>query len=364
MNIREKATDLGFDKVGFARVGELPKADFLREWLAQGMHGDMAYMENIEARLDPSKVLPGARSVVCVLKNYYTDIPQSRDPLEGVVSRYAWGDDYHDSLKDKLHELRRFIEESTGAPAKACVDTNAVMEKLWARQAGLGWQGKHSNLLSRELSSWFFLGEILSAADLQPDAPHKEDYCGTCTACIDVCPTRAIVAPYVVDSRKCIAYLTIEHRGKIPRELRPKMGNLIFGCDLCQDVCPWNKHAKVALDPEFQPREGLTAPRLGEFMDMTVEDFRRRFRGSPIKRAKRGGFLRNVAIALGNSGSPEAVPPLVKGVKDEDPLVRAHAAWGLGRIGTEEARRALEEQRAIESDPSVLEEILQVIGDQ
>jgi epoxyqueuosine reductase len=353
-SIREKASALGFEKVGVARVGALPHADFLRSWLGDGFHGDMGYMaREPERREDPSKLLPGARAVVCVAKNYHTPGRHPENGLAGRISRYAWGDDYHDVLMGKLHELRSHVE-SLGGRAKVCVDTSAVLEKPWAQRAGLGWQGKHSNLIARDLSSWFFLGEILTDLDLEPDAPHARDFCGTCTRCIDLCPTKAIVAPYVVDSRRCIAYLTIEHRGPIPRELRPLMGNLVFGCDICQDVCPWNKFAKVAPEREFYARDGNLAPSLPGLMGLSREEFARRFKDSPVRRAKYAGFLRNVAVALGNSGDPAAVPVLERALAHDEPLVRGHAAWALGRLG---AREALERRLAVEPDPGVREEI-------
>jgi epoxyqueuosine reductase len=282
-----------------------------------------------------------------VVKNYNGPGSHSRDPRVGRISRYAWGDDYHDVLLDKLHELRRHVER-LGGNVKVCVDTNAVLEKPWAQAAGLGWQGKHSNLITRDLGSWFFLGEALTDLDLEPDAPHAKEYCGTCTRCIDLCPTKAIVAPYVVDSRKCIAYLTIEHRGSIPRELRPLMGNLVFGCDICQDVCPWNKFAKVAPEREFHAREGNLTPALIGLLGMTREEFNLRFKDSPVKRAKHAGFLRNVAVALGNSNDQAAIPALEKALEHEEPLVRAHAAWALGRLG---AQGILERRR--EKEPAV-----------
>ena len=353
-SIRNRARELGFEKVGIARVGEAPHGRFLGEWLDRDYHGEMAYMaRSPERRTDPAKVLPGARSLVCVIKNYQSPGVHSADPRVGRISRYAWGDDYHDVLLEKLHELRRHVER-LGGNAKVCVDTNAVLEKPWAQQAGLGWQGKHSNILSRDLGSWFFLGEVLTDLDLDADAPHGEEYCGTCRACIDLCPTKAIVAPYVVDSRKCIAYLTIEHRGAIPRELRPLMGNLVFGCDICQDVCPWNKFAQVAPEREFYAREGNLTPSLIELMGLTRDEFNRRFKASPVKRAKHTGFLRNVAIALGNSNDPAAIPALETALFHDEPLVRAHAAWALGRLG---AREALERRRAVEPAAEVLEEI-------
>jgi len=353
-SIRSKARELGFEKVGIVRVGAAPYGEFLEAWLGRDYHGDMAYMaRSPERRTDPARVLPGARSLVCVVKNYQSPGVHSEDPRLGRVSRYAWGDDYHDVLFEKLHELGRHLE-SLGGRAKVCVDTNAVLEKPWAQKAGLGWQGKHSNLIARDLGSWFFLGEVLTDLDLEPDAPHVDEYCGSCTACIDLCPTKAIVAPYVVDSRKCIAYLTIEHRGSIPRELRPLMGNLIFGCDICQDVCPWNRFAQVAPEREFYARDGNLAPSLIGLLGMTREDFQRRFKGSPVKRAKYAGFLRNVAIALGNSKDPAAIPALEKALLHEEPLVRGHAAWALGRLG---ARAILERRLPLEPLPEVRAEI-------
>ena len=353
-SIRSRALELGFEKVGIARVGEAPHAGFLRQWLSREFHGEMAYMERgPERRMDPSKVLPGARSIVCVAKNYQSPGTHSEDPRVGRISRYAWGDDYHGVLLEQLHVLRAHVA-SLGGAAKVCVDTNAVLEKPWAQRAGLGWQGKHTNLIARDLGSWFFLGELITDLELDPDPPHEEDFCGTCTSCIDLCPTRAIVAPYVLDSRRCIAYLTIEHRGAIPRELRPLMGNLVFGCDICQDVCPWNKYAKVAPEREFYAREGLRAPVLIELLGMTRDDFNRRFKDSPVKRAKHSGFLRNVCVALGNSGDRSAVPALEKALEHDEPLVRAHAAWALGRLG---AREALERRRGLEATDEVREEI-------
>lgn len=357
--IAGRARELGFDRVGFAGVGEPDRASFFPEWLRRRFHGEMDYMaREPERRQDVARLLPGARTVVVVAKNYYT--PHARpvgEPSRGVISRYAWGDDYHDVLGEKLRELRAFIEER-GARAKVCVDTSAVLEKLWAERAGIGWQGKHSNVLSEDLSSWFFLGEIVTDAVLEPDRP-VPDRCGTCARCIDLCPTGAITAPYVVDARRCIAYLTIEHRGPIPRELRPLMGNLIFGCDICQDVCPWNRHAQVAPEAAFHPREGLRAPKLVEFLGMTREEFARRFRGSPIRRAKRAGFLRNVCIALGNSGDRTAVPALARALEDGEPLVRGHAAWALGRLM---ARGILESRLEVEKDPEVVSEIRHALG--
>lgn len=357
--IKDKAKALGFEKAGIARVGAAPHGEFLREWLGRGFHGEMEYMARApERRADPALLWPGARSVICVAKSYFVPEPVCRDPRAGRISRYAWGTDYHEVLSEKLRELVRFVE-GLGGRVKACVDTAAILEKPWAQAAGLGWQGKHSNLIARDLGSWFFLGEVVTDLDLEPDAPIRKDFCGTCTRCIDHCPTRAIVAPYVVDARRCISYLTIEHHGPIPRDLRPFLGNLIFGCDLCQDVCPWNKFARPAPEKEFLPREGLRAPALVELLGMTREEFARRFRASPVKRARYAGFLRNVAVALGNSGDPGAVPALERALEHEEPLVRAHAAWALGRLGAREALRA---RREHEKDPVVCAEIEAALG--
>jgi epoxyqueuosine reductase len=358
VRIREKARELGFDEAGVARLGKEPPGvrNYVR-WTAGKMHGGMKYMERAHERLKPWKILPDVRSVVCVLKNYYAESPAADDPMRGAVARYAQGDDYHDVLGPRMQALCAYIEQSARAPAKWYVDTGPILEKPWAREAGLGWPGKHTVLISRRYSSWFFLGVVFVAADLDPDPPHEKDHCGTCTRCIEACPTGAIVKPYVLDARKCISYLTVEHGGAIPWERRAGMGNRIFGCDACLDACPWNRFARPASDGALQPRGDLQAPRLDELMKMSDADFQRRFRRSPIRRAGRDAFLRNVAVALGNSGSPEAVGPLVRGLGDEDVLVRMHAAWGLGRLETGEAMRALEARRETETVKEVRKEI-------
>jgi epoxyqueuosine reductase len=357
--VKARAVELGFDQVGIAPVDALSERDRYLEWIAQHYEGTMGYMaRRVEERLDPMKYLAGAKTVVVVAKNYYTDPPAGGPPDRGFISRYAWGEDYHHVLGRKLEELAQELRDQ-GAKAKVCVDTAPVLEKAWAQAAGIGWQGKHSNVISKEFSSWIFLGEILTDAELAYDAPFAKGHCGMCTRCIDVCPTGAIVAPYVVDARLCISYLTIEHRGVIPRELRPKMGNLIFGCDLCQDVCPWNRFAKKVEEPGFWPREGNYLPALAELAGLSNEEFRRRFRGSPVLRAKRSGFVRNVVIALGNSRSPEAVEPLGRALRDSDAVVRLHAAWALGQIGTPKANELLSGRLSEESDEAVRAEIRQ-----
>ncbi|MBI3273179.1 MAG: tRNA epoxyqueuosine(34) reductase QueG [Planctomycetes bacterium] len=349
------AREAGFDAVGFCPVEPLAEGELLAEWLALGYHASMEWMRrHLATCRDPRELLPGARAVVCVAKNYFTPGEHAPGGLTGRISRYAWGADYHRVLGERLEALVDAVRrEAPGCSARRCVDTSAVLEKVWGARAGLGWQGKHTNLITRQLGSWVFLGELLTDLDLVPGplAPPHRDHCGRCVRCIDACPTRAIVAPYVVDSNLCISYLTIEHRGPIPIGLRPLMGNRIFGCDDCQDVCPWNRFARKAEGGEFLARPGNHLPDLLELSRLSDAEFKQRFRGSAILRAKRAGFVRNVVVALGNSGDPAAVPALVRALADPDAVVRGHAAWALGRLGGEEARSALFARAALEADP-------------
>ena len=364
MRLRKEGARLGFFKVGVAPAGPLPGSPNLDHWIGQGMHGEMAYMEAQAAkRKNPALVLEDVRSMVMLAMNYNCGKHPSDEPLRGRISRYAWGDDYHRLVQDRLRLLQDFIlREAPEARMVYYVDTGPVMEKAWGARTSLGWMGKHTNLISREQGSWFFIGVILLNLELEFDSP-EDDYCGTCTRCIDACPTRAIVAPYVVDARLCISYLTIELRGPIPRPLRPLIGNRIFGCDDCQEVCPWNRFAVATPEREFYPREGHQMPELAPLVRITADEFNRRFRGSAIRRAKRDGFVRNVVVALGNSRRPEAVPALAAAIKDRSALVRAHAAWALGQIDTRESRRLLEAARATESDSAVKEEITLALKD-
>lgn len=299
--IKAKALEIGFHKVGIARAGEVRSGGLLEEWLSRGFHGTMTWMENHrEKRSDPREVLPDARSIVCVALNYYTPDSHSEDSSIGKISRYAWGDDYHEVVKDKLFLLLEAIRTlEPNVRGKCCADTAPVMDKYWAVEAGIGWQGKHSNVITRNLGSWIFLGEILLDVELKYDAPIK-DYCGSCTKCIDACPTVAITQPYVVDSRRCISYLTIEYRGdEFPPDTAGQFENWIFGCDVCQDVCPWNKKFSQPTDiTAFKQREANTTASLHELSRMTEEDFARRFATSAVKRAKLRGFLRNVLHAI------------------------------------------------------------------
>ncbi len=356
--IREAASDEGFDRCAAAPVAALEAAPRLREWLRQGLHGEMAWLErNVDRRCEPGVVVPGARSVLVLTRDYGTSHAATEDPRLGRLSRYAWGDEYHEVLGAAVQRLygriQRLCPEAVG---RYYVDTGPVMEKAWAELAGLGWIGKHTNLLGARTGSWFFLAAIILNVDLDYGTPER-DRCGTCRACIDVCPTQAIVAPYVLDARRCISYLTIEHRGPIPRSLREPIGNRIFGCDDCQDVCPWNRFARMTEDPAFAPRPENEAPSLRELMRLDREDFRRRSRHSPVRRAKYAGFLRNVAVALGNSGDPDSAPVLAERLRDDEPLIRGHCAWALGRLGGQTALDSLTAARAAETDAWVSEEI-------
>jgi epoxyqueuosine reductase len=358
--IAGKAMAVGFDKIGFARA-RLPESDDpFREWLARGYHGEMAWMARAaERRTDASRSLEGALSLVCCGLSYYRGAPVEAPAGFGVISSYAQGEDYHRVLGEKLKDVAAFIEARASVPTRIYVDTGPLLEKSYAAAAGLGWLGKHSNLLSREGSSWFFLGEILVPLPLAPSpaATPERNHCGTCTRCLSACPTGAIVEPYVVDSRLCISYLTIELRGFTPRELRPLIGNRIYGCDDCQDVCPWNRFAVKSEVSAFLPREPLASMDLAGILRMSRAEFLEATRGSAIRRAGYGGFLRNAAIALGNARDPRGIPALVQALGHEEALVRGHAAWALGAIGDSRARAPLESRLDDESEREVRDEI-------
>ena len=356
--IRTKAMALGFDKVGFSRAGPLGSRSGLEKWLESGHQGEMHWMsKNAAKRQDPSLILAQVRTILSVAINYYQPLDHSENPGHGKISRYAWGLDYHHVLKSRLKTLAGWIAETLpAANGLFYSDTGPVMDKVWAHKAGLGWIGKHSNLISRDQGSWLFLGEILLDLEL-PESGESGNFCGSCQRCLDACPTGAIVAPYVVDSRLCISYLTIELRGPVPLELRPLIGNRIFGCDDCQDVCPWNRFAQPSLEKAFYPAPGNHAPVLMKLMRISRQEFSQRFRLSPIRRCGYAGFLRNVAIALGNSGLPETVPSLKIALHHPESLVRRHGAWALGRIGDREARSELLQATRSESDPCVRSEI-------
>jgi epoxyqueuosine reductase len=304
--------------------------------------------------------------VVSVGMIYHTqpNLPAHIDESRGRIARYARGDDYHEIIKARLDTLRDKITALCGhrVEARPFVDSGPVLERDFAGMAGLGWIGKNTNLISPQKGSWFFLGELFLNISLAYDKPIR-DRCGRCDLCLKACPTQAFAGPYILDARRCISYLTIELKGWMPLHLRPLIGNHIFGCDICQDVCPYNAKAASTSEPGFAPREGLHAPALVELLGLSDEEFRRRFRGSPIRRAKRRGLLRNVAVALGNSGSLQAVPAPKAALLDHEPLVRGHAAWALGRIGGTEALTALQARLKAEVDPAVRDEIKQAIAE-
>ncbi|MGQ0566976.1 MAG: tRNA epoxyqueuosine(34) reductase QueG [Gemmobacter sp.] len=329
-----RALDEGFAAARVCRPDAVPDmAGRLAAWLAAGHHGQMGWMADRAAwRGNPCALWPEVRSVV-MLAEVYTP---PGDPLavldmpdRGAVSVYAQGRDYHDLVKRRLKRVGRWLIDEGGGEIKVFVDTAPVMEKPLAQAAGLGWQGKHTNLLSRTLGNWFFLGAIFTTLDLPPDPP-EAGHCGSCTACLDICPTRAFPAPYVLDARRCISYLTIEHHGPVDEGLRPLMGNRIYGCDDCLAVCPWNKFAAAARDTGYAHRIG--APPLAELAALDDARFRARFAGSPVKRIGRDRFLRNVMYAVGNSGDPALVPVARMRLKDNDPVVAEAAAWALGRL--------------------------------
>jgi len=293
--IKAKALELGFNKVGIARAESLGvDGEHLREWLRRGFHASMGWMaENPEKRADPRKILPGAKSVIAVAVNYYADVEHRPKDGEGKISRYAWGDDYHILVTKRIEKLNDCIQHMTpGAEGRYYVDTGPVMDKAWAERAGLGWRGKHTTLITKDFGSWVFLGEIITNLELEYDSP-VEDSCGTCTACVDACPTHALDEPYVLDSNKCISYLTIEHRPEIDPVFARQFDGWVYGCDICQDVCPWNRFRKETADKEFHPRDGNVSPSLDGLMALTQEEFSARFSKSPVKRTKRAGLIRN-----------------------------------------------------------------------
>jgi len=329
------ALEAGFDLVGLARADAPPDLSSFAEWVARGHAGEMAYLSSqVAKRSDLRAVFPWARSILCVGLQYDTPpfYSTAAAPDRGWISRYAWGDDYHDVMKAMLERVvERLRAEAPSLEARAYVDTGPIAEKAWAAAAGLGAVGKNTCLLHPEHGSWFFLGEIVTDLDLPADAP-RPDMCGTCTACLDACPTRAFPEPYVLDATRCISYLTIEVKGTIPEGRREEMGRHVFGCDICQDVCPWNRKRRHRGGRAFEPRPGAVAPDLGALAGLDDEAFRERFRLSPVKRAKRRGLLRNVAVALGNAGHAGHRPLLERLAGDDDPVVREHAAWGLRRL--------------------------------
>lgn len=334
--IRQRASDLGFDVCRFASATDAwPAGDRLRAFVRAGRHGEMEWMETtLDRRAHPTAMWDGARTAVVLGMNYGPDrdpLPELADRSAGYVSVYARGDDYHEVIKGRLKTLAGQMAARLGADVKVFVDTAPLMEKPLAQRAGLGWQGKHTNLLSRTHGNWLFLGTILTAAEIEPDAPETE-HCGRCTACLDACPTKAFPAPFQLDARRCLSYLTIEHAGPWPVEFRTATGSRIYGCDDCLAVCPWNKFAQSSREIRLQARETLSGPRLADLVALDDAAFRALFARSPVKRIGRDRFIRNVLYAIGNSADPDLIAPARALLDDPSPVVRGAAVWALSRL--------------------------------
>jgi epoxyqueuosine reductase len=366
--LKDAARAQGFDAVGIVRPDAVPEVKArLERFLADGAHGDMAWMEtSAERRGDPRALWPQARTVIMLGMNY----GPNHDPFavlarreRGAIATYAQsGNDYHDVIKARLKALARWLMAHAGGEVKVFVDTAAVMEKPLAAAAGLGWQGKHTNLVSREFGSWLFLGAIFTTLELAPD-PAEQDHCGACQACLDICPTAAFPAPYRLDARRCISYLTIEHKGSIPRALRPRMGNRIYGCDDCLAVCPWNKFAQAGREAKLAAREVLHAPALAELARLDDGQFRALFAKTAIKRTGRDRFVRNVLIAIGNSGDAALALEAERLMSDASALVRGAAVWALGRLDRARLTVLAKKQQMSEADPTVEEEWAAALDD-
>jgi epoxyqueuosine reductase len=344
--VKQAAGEAGFELAGVAPLADFSELEYFPQWIAAGYAGEMKYMEarDESGNLKRAKlggVAPWARSVIVCAGNYNTAPPYSvhwDDPQRGWISRYAWSrQDYHEAVLGRLRRVEAGLRDAVarqGSPqlqTRCYVDTGPLVERVYAKYAGIGWIGKNTCILNQKIGSWLFLGVILTSVALTADRP-SADRCGTCTRCIDACPTNALLEPYRLDSNRCIAYLTIEKRGSIPESMRDQMGRQVFGCDICQDVCPWNRKAAVTSAPEFQPREGLVNPALAWLAEITAEEFRQRFRGSPIRRAKRSGMRRNAVVAMGNSGDQRFVPVLEKLAADDDTVVAEHARWAVKKL--------------------------------
>ena len=381
LTIKEYAYTLGFDIVRITTADGFPAAErVIKERIARGLMDGLPWFtaERADVSCHPDALLPEAKSIISLAMTYLVPEEQDHaatDAPRGRISRYAWGDDYHEVIKPKLHQFAAWLREYAHAEmgdaveTRLFVDTGRMVDRAVAQRAGLGWYGKNTNILTKGWGSWVFLAEIVTNLPLESDAPLKAN-CGSCEICLHACPTKALPNAYELDTPRCISFLTIELRGSIPLELRPLMGNLIFGCDICQEVCPVNKVAEKRLGQQgganfrhhvvFQPRTTNTGggtPELIPLLALTEEQFRERFRRSPIKRSKRRGLLRNVCVALGNSGDPRAIPALIEALRDNEPLVRGHAAWALGRLGGDAAHAALHSAAIIEADREVRSEI-------
>jgi epoxyqueuosine reductase len=383
--IKNEARRLGFQLVGVTTPDTPTHYSVYESWLTAGLHGEMTYLQTARARqrrADPHQILPTCQSILLLGIRYASPITEIPSPIEGSevpnlipvprgrVASYAWGDDYHNVLSTRMQQLFQFIEIQVGHPVsnRRSTDTSPILERDLAQRAGLGWIGKNTCLIHPRHGSYFLLAEILLDLPLDPDPPFTADHCGSCTRCLDACPTQCILPNRTIDATRCISYLTIELKSPIPLDLRPQMGNWIFGCDVCQEVCPWNIHfaeapSGVEYDSTvFSPRADVPTPNLGAELHLTAEQFNQKFKNSPIQRAKRRGYLRNVAVALGNADDPAALSDLSHAMKDPEPLVRAHAAWALGQIGGETARQILLLAQQTELDAEVRAEISRAIS--
>jgi epoxyqueuosine reductase len=360
--IKQEARRLGFDLVGVTTPVSPPHLDVYRRWLELGRHGEMGYLANetaIRRRSDPLEILPECQSILVTGMNYLPS-EVGKKKTSPHIAAYALGEDYHDVMSARLDKLISYIQQLVGAiPYRIYTDTGPLLEREFAQQSGLGWIGKNTCLIHPKMGSYFFLGEILLGIDLEVDTPFEKDHCGSCTRCIDACPTGCILPDRTLDARRCISYLTIELKTAIPHDLRPLIGDWIFGCDVCQQVCPWNlRFAQTSNEPAFQPNAFLSGRSIPSLLTLSHEDFRTHLRKSPLKRTKWTGILRNTAVVAGNRGGMEVVPLLENLLLDHpNSMVRSHAAWALGRIGGHETRNILEKAKQLEGEPAVMEEI-------
>lgn len=363
--LRKRAFDLGFDSIGVSCAAPARRLDAYLRWVRDGRQGQMGYMarpDRVARRQDPQIILPGLKSIISVGLSYSTmQAPQqiTNDFSRGRISNYAWGADYHDLMAPRLEELANWLQKmDPGTRSRVYVDTGAILERDHAEMAGLGFTGKNTMLIAPRSGSWFFLGELLTTLTLPPSLPPVMPSCGSCQRCLVACPTDAFPAAYELDARRCISYLTIELKGWIPRDLRPSMGNWIYGCDVCQDACPFNRFARPTSEAAFQPADiDAVAPPLLDILTLDEAGFNRRFAASPIKRIKRGRLVRNACVAAGNWGDPLAIPALGKLLQDPEPIVRGHAAWALGQIKDRVALAAIANALQSEKDQQVRQEL-------
>ena len=363
-SLKQEATRLGFQYAGICPAVAPTGFDRFQQWLEAGYAGQMHYLpERSQAYEHPNNVLDGVRSVVMLAMVYRTETPEPITDGAGRVACYAWGsEDYHDLIHSRLKQLVQHVKTQVPtAMVRGVVDTAPLLEREFAQMAGLGWIGKNTLLLNKEAGSWFFLAALLTDQQLDYDAPSEVDHCGTCRACLDACPTDAFPQPYVLDATRCISYLTIELRDPIPAELRPGIGEWVFGCDICQDVCPWNHKGPLSIEPSLQPKEPMNPLQLQELFQLDDDGFRARFRRSPLWRSKRRGILRNAAIVLGNQRHPSSCDSLSLGLADEEPLVRGASAWALGQLANPLAVESLAARLPLEDDPLVTSEIEQAL---